>query len=52
MSPANSGATWRPALIAGDMEGVGEAVEAQRARERDDMAAIDQPPSEPALRLR
>jgi len=34
-----------------DVEGVGEAVEGQRARERDDMAAIDQPPAEPALAL-
>ena len=34
-----------------DMEGVGEAVEAQRARQRDDMAAVDQPPAEAALRL-
>ena len=33
------------------MEGVGEAVEAQRARQRDDMAAIDQPPPEAALAL-
>ena len=33
------------------MERIGEAVEAERARERDDVAAVDQPPSEPALRL-
>src|SRR5579863_2239027 len=32
-----------------DMEGVGEAVEAQRARQRDDMAAIDQTTAEAAL---
>ena len=34
-----------------DVEGVGEAVEAQRARQRDDVAAVDQPPAEPALAL-
>ena len=39
------------AVDRGDVEGVGEAVEAQRARERDDVAAIDQPAAEPALAL-
>ena len=33
------------------MEGVGEAVEGQRARQRDDVAAVDQPPAEAALAL-
>src|SRR5277367_6936939 len=40
-----------PAVDRRDMERIGEAVEAERARERDDVAAVDQPPPEPALRL-
>ena len=39
------------AVDGGDVEGVGEAVEGQRAGERDDDAAVDQPPLELALRL-
>ena len=37
------------AIDGGDMKGIGEAVERQRARQRNDMAAIDQPPAEAAL---
>src|SRR6202044_364952 len=37
------------AVDGGDVEGVGEAVEGQRAGERDDVAAIDQPPPETTL---
>ncbi len=40
------------AIDGGDVEGVGEAVEGQRAGERDDVAAIDQPPAEAALAWR
>ena len=32
-----------------NMEGVGEPIEAQGAGDRDDVAAIDQPPPEPPL---
>ena len=32
-----------------NMEGVGQPVEAQAARDRDEMAAIDEPPPEPPL---
>ena len=39
------------AIDGGDMEGVGEAVEGQRAGERDHMAAIDEPAAEPPLPL-
>ena len=39
------------AVDRGDMERVGEAVEAQRAGERDDVAAVDEPPAEPPLTL-
>ncbi len=39
------------AVDGGDVEGVGEAVERQRAGERDDDAAVDEPPLELALRL-
>ena len=41
-----------PAVDRGDPEGVGEAVEAERPRQADDVAAIDQPPAEPALPFR
>src|SRR5271166_5213058 len=34
-----------------DVEGVGEAVETQRARERNDVPAVDEPPAEPPLSL-
>ena len=37
------------AVDGGDVEGVGEAVEGQRAGERDDMPAIDEPPAEAAV---
>ncbi len=37
------------AVDGGDVEGIGEAVERQRARERNHVAAIDQPVAEPAL---
>ena len=32
-----------------NVEGVGQAIEAQAARDRDDVAAVDEPPPEPAL---
>ena len=37
------------AIDGGDVEGVGEAVEGERAGERDDVAAVDQPLAEAAL---
>ena len=37
------------AVDRGDVEGVGEPVEAEGARERDDVAAVDQAAAEPAL---
>ena len=37
------------AVDGGNVEGVGEAVEGERAGERDDVAAVDQPAAEPAL---
>src|SRR3984957_5091545 len=40
-----------PAVDRGDVKGVGEAIEAQRARQRNDVPAIDQPASETALAL-
>src|ERR1700722_12830339 len=40
-----------PAVDRGDVKGVGEAIEAQRARKRNDVPAIDQPASETALAL-
>ena len=51
VSPAKVGATCRPPLIATNLEGVGEAVEGQRAGEADDVAAVDEPPAEAALLL-
>src|ERR1700722_9656756 len=40
-----------PAVDRGDVKGVGEAIEAQRARQRNDVPAIDQPVPETALAL-
>src|SRR5947208_12039982 len=39
------------AIDRGDKKGIGEAIERQRPRQRNDMPAIDQPPSETALAL-
>ena len=51
MSPANSGATCRPPLIAAMWKALARPLKRQRAGERDDVAAVDQPPAEPALAL-
>src|SRR5215472_18841758 len=40
-----------PAVDRGDMERVGEAVERERPRERNDVAAVDEAPTEAALAL-
>src|SRR5262245_13463607 len=40
-----------PAVDGGDVEGVGEAIEGQRPRERDDNATVDEASPELALRL-
>src|SRR3984957_1457998 len=37
------------AIDGGDGEGVGQPIEGQRPGERDDVAAVDQPPAEAAL---
>src|SRR6266704_1598815 len=39
------------AIDRSDMKGIGEAIERQRARQRNDMPAVDQPPAEAALAL-
>ena len=49
VSPANSGGTCAAAVDGRDLEGVGEAVEREGARQRDRVAAVDQPAAEAAL---
>ena len=50
VSPANSGATCRPPLIPATWNALASPLN-ESAGERDDMPAIDQPASEPPLRL-
>src|SRR6202041_2423788 len=37
------------AIDGGDMKGIGQAIEGEATRQLNDMAAIDQPPAEPAF---